>query len=153
MWTCFRFGLLFRGRTLLREFSPDTHIMVLMHFKGMSWSKPTNNKTILPLCEGKSTFFFFRAFSRAFFASFRGSANTTDQDIRWHKGFSTVDSEENYPSRICLLHRERKTIIKQQHYKYFCCHKNCLFFFRALSHYHKMTCLPVPHIKAWIHII
>ena len=99
--------------------SSDTHIMVLMHFKGMSWSKPTNNKTILPLCEGKSTFFFFRAFSRAFFASFRGSANTTDQDIRWHKGFSTVDSEENYPSRICLLHRERKTIIKQQHKKYF----------------------------------
>ena len=54
------------------------------------------------------------------FASFSGSANTTDQAIRWHKSFPTVNIEENYPLRGFPLHGECKTITKPQH-------KNILF--------------------------
>ena len=48
------------------------------------------------------------------FCKFRGSSSTTDQTIRWHKRSPAMNIEENHHKRICLLHRENKTITKQQ---------------------------------------
>ena len=51
--------------------------------------------------------------------------NWSGHKVKW--SFPTVNIQENYPLRICLLYREKKTITKRKRKRIFCCHKLCLF--------------------------